>query len=189
MEKDAVASSAVSTVSRARLEFLVDGIFAIAMTILVLELKVPEIADRHSRVELVTALGHHAGTFISYLLSFVMLGILWHSHNRHYRHFQRITTRMLILTLAQVAMAAFFPFCAALFGRYPTNPVSIMFYVGCVMVYQWAALLAWLAAGRAGALDPQLPPAESARLRKRNLTGCIVATGLFAGSLLRAIVQ
>ena len=63
----------VPIISRSRLEFLVDGVFAIALTILVLELKVPELADRRSVPELGQALAHEAPTFLSYLGGFVLL--------------------------------------------------------------------------------------------------------------------
>jgi uncharacterized membrane protein len=176
-----------AAVSRARLEFLFDGIFAIAMTILVLELRVPELADRHSVAELARALAHHGATFFSYLLSFAMLGILWHSHNRQYRHVQHVTTGMFALHLVQLAMAAFFPFCAALLGRYPTNLGAQVAYVGCVTVYQWGSLLGWLAARRAGALAPHLTEADYRRYRKGNLVGCAICTAVFLSDLLRAL--
>jgi len=186
MEHETTGPSAF-VVSKARLEMLFDGIFAIAMTILVLELKVPELADRHSVAELGHALGHHAATFVSYLVSFLMLGVLWYRHNQHYRHLQHVSASMLALHLVQLAMAAFFPFCAALMGRYPTNRLSLVFYTGCIMVYGWAALLGWLAAERAGAIAPQLAPADHRRHRRRNVRGALVTTGLFAYSLAMAL--
>jgi uncharacterized membrane protein len=119
-------------VSKDRLEFVVDGIFAIAMTLLVLDLKVPELADRHSTSELAHGLLHLASGFVSYLLSFFMLGMFWTTHNVWYRHLERITRGVLALQLFQMAVAAFFPFCAALFGRYPTNALAVVVYLGCV---------------------------------------------------------
>ena len=181
------SDSSAFVVSKARLEMLFDGIFAIAMTILVLELKVPELADRHSVAELAQALGHHAATFASYLLSFLMLGILWYRHNQHYRHLQHVTKGMLALHLVQLAMAAFFPFCAALMGRYPTNRLSLVFYTGCIMVYSWGALAEWVVAGRAGAITPQLATAIRRRHRGRNVRGALVTTTLFAYSLAMAL--
>ena len=65
------APSPISIISRNRLEMLCDGIFAIAMTILVLELKVPELVDRHSAAELAQSLERNRATFISYLLGFL----------------------------------------------------------------------------------------------------------------------
>jgi uncharacterized membrane protein len=168
-------------ISRSRLETLFDGIFAIAMTILVLELKVPEgLADRHSVAELAAALGHNAATFGSYLLSFAMLGVMWHLHNFCYRHVRLVTRGMLALHLLQLAAAAFFPFCAALLGRFPVNRLSLVFYTGCVAVYLWGSLAGWLLAERSGSLSPQLDAEESRRVRNRLLRGSVIVTGLLA---------
>lgn len=54
---------------------LFDGVFAIAMTILVLELKVPELVAQRSVQELAKGLAHQGSTFVSYLLSFFVLGM------------------------------------------------------------------------------------------------------------------
>src|SRR5215470_10608372 len=92
-------AAAVHVISRSRLEMLVDGIFAIAMTILVLELKVPELTDRRSVWELARAIGRQAPTFLSYLLSFFVLGMFWYRHNMGFRHYRVITAKMLALHL------------------------------------------------------------------------------------------
>jgi uncharacterized membrane protein len=173
-----VEAIATSQVSRARLEFLVDGIFAIAMTILVLELKVPELEDRHSITGLAHGLAEHASTFISYLLSFGMLGLLWFHHNSLYRHVTRITLPMFAMQLVQLAAAASFPFCAALFGRYAINSLAQFVYVTCVAIYMWAGLVSWVTARRSGALDERCGPELYDRLRKGSLRGAIVPTVL-----------
>lgn len=149
-----------SVISRSRLEMLFDGIFAIAMTILVLELKVPEIANRNSVAELATALRHDGPTFFSYVLSFAVLGMMWYRHNVLYRHVERISAAMLALQLLQLAAAAFFPFCAALLGRYPTNPATLIIYSGCMLVYQSAATVYWTMAKRSGSLRASVDEAE-----------------------------
>jgi uncharacterized membrane protein len=173
-----VEATGSSHVSRARLEVLVDGIFAIAMTILVLELKVPEIEDRHSIAGLAHGLAEHGGAFTSYLLSFGMLGLLWFQHNSLYRHFTRITLPMFAMQLVQLAAAASFPFCAAMFGRYAVNSLAQFVYVACIMIYMWAGLIAWTTAKRAGALDERGDPALYDRLRKGVLRGALVPTAL-----------
>src|SRR6185436_12762553 len=102
--------TAVPVVSKSRLEFLFDGVFAIAMTLLVLELKVPELVDRLSIVELARGLAHEASTLVSYLISFVVLGVFWYRHNHQYHSFHAISRGMLVLHFVQLAAAAFFPF-------------------------------------------------------------------------------
>ncbi len=150
------------------------------MTILVLELKIPELADRRSIAELRIALGHSLPTFVSWLLSFVVLGMFWYRHNHQYRHYQRITRGMLALHFVQLAAAAFFPFCAALFGRYPFNPLAGTIYVACIFAYALASLANWTIAERSGSMIADITPMEFKRSRNGLLRGCVVIAALFA---------
>lgn len=178
---------AAPAISKSRLEFLFDGVFAIAMTLLVLELKVPELIHRNSVGEMAQALGHHAPIFVSYLISFIVLGVFWYRHNQHYHHFRVITRAMLVLHFVQLAAAAFFPFCAALLGRYPTNSMSLVVYLSCVLVYAFASLGNWLVAGRTGSLGPEITPAEFLRARKRLFLWCFIVTAFLSLYLVRVL--
>jgi uncharacterized membrane protein len=179
---------AVPVVSRSRLEFLFDGVFAIAMTILVLELKVPDIADRRSVAELATALAHEAPTFVSYLLSFAVLGVFWYRHNQQYHAFRVITPGMLLLHFVQLAGAAFFPFCAALVGRYPTNGLALVVYLGCVLVYVWSSLGIWVLARKVGS-SADLTIAAYQESRNGWLRGCLVVSAVFVLNLIRVLAN
>jgi len=180
--------TAVPVVSKSRLEFLFDGVFAIAMTLLVLELKVPELVDRLSIVELARGLAHEASTLVSYLISFVVLGVFWYRHNHQYHNFRVITRGMLVLHFVQLAAAAFFPFCAAIFGRYPTNALSQIIYLGCIFVYAWASLGNWVVAKRSGS-TAQLTAAAYRHSRNRSLRMCFIVSALFAVYIVRAFAN
>ncbi len=165
-------------VSKARLEALVDGIFAIAMTILVLELEVPQLEDRRSTAELAQALLRNAIGFGSYLLGFLLLGVFWAAHNACYRFIQRITKGILALQLLQLAAAAFLPYCVALVGRHGSvNPVAFVVYMGCIAAYVWAGTLLLSLAWRAGALVPAADIAVFRRI-KRGMLGFSIAISL-----------
>jgi uncharacterized membrane protein len=177
------------TISKTRLEFLVDGIFAIAMTILVLELTVPELNDHNSISELFNALLNHLPTFASYLLSFLILGLLWYRHNSYFQYFHFISQGMLVLQLLQLAAAAFIPFTASLMGRYPTNRLSQIIYLACIMIYLWSSFASLVLAKRAGALNAQLSQQEFLRQRKGLLNGSIILSVLVALYLVTLIVK
>ncbi len=180
-------NSPSSVISKSRLEMLVDGIFAIAMTILVLELKVPELHDRRSTHELMLALARQLPTFGSYLLSFLVLGAFWYRQNQQYRHYRVITKGMLVLYFVQLAAAAAFPFCAALLGRYPTNRVTIVVYYGCVILYGWGTAITWIVAHRTGSMSPELTNELYLRVRKRGLGFSVVLTALFLAYLANVV--
>ena len=179
----------VPVISKSRLEFLFDGVFAIAMTILVLELKVPELADQRSIGELARALVHEASTFVSYLISLVVLGVFWYRHNQQYHNYHVISRGMLVLHFVQLAAAAFFPFCAAIFGRYPTNALSQVVYLGCILVYAWASFANWVVAKRSGSIAAELTEAAYRRSRTRLLRWCLLVSALFAVYLIRTLAR
>lgn len=153
-------------VSKARLEFLFDGVFAIAMSILVLELKLPELQDRRSVPELALALKHHWRTFFSYIISFIILSSFWIGHNRIYTHVKRISKTVLVIHFWLLATAAFFPFCAHLYGRYPSNPLASLIYFGGVIVYLLGMLALVIAAERQKLFDLEIPARDVKKLRR-----------------------
>ncbi len=166
--------------NKARLEFLYDGIFAIAMTILVLELKIPDLEQRRSGAELLRKLGHEFPSFLSWLISIVMLGVFWFHHQRVYRWLERVTRTSFVIHLALMTTAAFFPFCAALMGRFPGNRAAMLAYIGCIWLHVTLLATLWLVAERQKTLSPQLDLSEARRIRRRYLraSAVMIAWGL-----------
>lgn len=151
-------------VSKGRLEFLFDGVFAIALTILVLELKLPELRDGKSVHELGMALRHHGNTFFSYLLSFFLLSGFWFSHNQIYAKLRRINTTALIIHFWLLALAASFPFCSHLFGRYTGNPLASLVYFGATIFFYLGMLALVIVAKKQKLFDPEIPSGDIRKL-------------------------
>lgn len=161
-------------ISKHRLEALVDGVFAIAMTILVLEIKVPELVNHRSMAELLERLHHAWPTLAAYFISFFLLGLFWFWHHRIISKILRVDIPVFALTLLFLALVSFLPFAAALMGRYPTNPVALMIYLptlGLILTSQTANLALAI---RRGCVDPDIPPEEIRQAQKRNLRGCAI---------------
>lgn len=159
-------SAFTTTISKGRLEFLFDGVFAIALTILVLELKLPELADRRSASELGRALLHHWRTFLSYIISFVILSGFWIGHNTLYARLARITKAILAIHVWLLIWAAFIPFCAHLLGRYPGNPVSQAVYLTTAFAYSAGLLALICVADRQKAFAASVSAVDVRRLRR-----------------------
>ncbi len=114
--------------SKHRLEALADGIFAVAMTLLVIELKIPESAHVHTEPELKHALIDLIAKFISWIISFFVLSIFWVSHHRLFHYVRHVDSKLTWLTLIYLGVASMMPFSSALSGEYGGSIVSQIIY-------------------------------------------------------------
>jgi uncharacterized membrane protein len=105
-----------------------DGLFAIAMTLLVVDLAVPVIKDTHSVHDLGDALADDTATFVSFFISFAVIGRYWMAHHTFIAGLARMDRGLIALNLLYLAFIAFLPFPTALLGRYFENPLSIAIY-------------------------------------------------------------
>jgi uncharacterized membrane protein len=114
---------------RERLHALSDGIFAIVMTLLVLELHVPELAEKTSVSELWVALVHLGPIFFSFALSFAVVFGYWRAHIAIVSHFiENIDVRILNNNLPFLFFICLVPFSTSLLGSYPYNQLAIWVY-------------------------------------------------------------
>jgi uncharacterized membrane protein len=97
-----------------RLEAFSDGVFAIAITLLVLELHIPETGGR----SLARALADEWPQFAAYLTSFLIIGIMWVNHHSMFRQITRADRLLLFLNLLLLLWTALLPFPTELIARY-----------------------------------------------------------------------
>ena len=116
---------------RARLEAFSDGVIAILITIMVLELKVPHGADWQTLRPLTPV-------FLTYVLSFVFLGIYWNNHHHMLHTVQRIDGRILWANLHLLFWLSLVPFVTGWMGENHFAPVPTAVY-GAVMLLSGAA--------------------------------------------------
>ncbi len=113
---------------KTRLETLSDGVFSIVMTLLVIEIAVPEILNP-TDAKIITALGHLTPLFVSYFVSFTVLAMFWISHNFFYSSITREVNRVLVLlNMLYLSTIALLPFSAHFLGTYLTSPVATLAY-------------------------------------------------------------
>jgi uncharacterized membrane protein len=116
-------------VKQERLHALADGIFAIVMTLLVLELRVPEIEHPSNR-ELLNVLRDAWPAFFAWVLSFALTYTLWRAHNVLMSSFAKaINPTLVTINLAFFLSVSIIPFSSLLLGRYHESQVAIGFYV------------------------------------------------------------
>ncbi len=108
-----------------RIIFLSDGVFAIVLTLLVLELKVPEFHEKISNETLWQSIKQMQPQFLSFLLSFMFISTLWFTHDQLFRLFDKVDNTLLWLNNLLLLMICFIPYPTALLGRYPDNGVGV----------------------------------------------------------------
>jgi uncharacterized membrane protein len=116
MTDTAIAAS--PQLSKHRIEALVDGIFAVTMTLLVIELKLPEHVQATSSAELLHVLGELAPTFGSWVISFLVLAIFWIGNHRLYSYVRHLDAPLMWYTILMLAGASLLPFASAVNGRF-----------------------------------------------------------------------
>ena len=117
-----------------RLETFADGVFAIAATLLVLELRVPTDAA-HMQQDLVALWPSYA----AYLVSFMTIGIIWVNHHTLLEHCRRADRPFLYLNLALLIAVGIVPFPTALVGRYilsadGATPALVTYGAGALLI-------------------------------------------------------
>ncbi len=107
-----------------RIEALTDGIYAVAMTLLVIDLKLPEGVHIGSEDDLVAALAHLIPRAIAWIISFMVLAIFWTGHHRVFAHVRRADGFLTALNLLQLAFVTLMPFSSALSGEHGSRVTS-----------------------------------------------------------------
>lgn len=124
-----------------RSEALTDGIFAVAMTLLVIELKLPEHGVVHSAADLYRVLADLLPKATAWALSFFVLALFWVGHHRAFAHLRRADATLVRLNLMQLAFVSLMPFSSALSGEFGALVISQAFYSLNMAALGVAALL------------------------------------------------
>src|SRR4051794_34777187 len=137
-----------------RLEALSDGVIAIAITLLILEIHVPDVGES-SPQEVWAALGALWPQYLGYLLSFATIGIFWANHHLIFRFIARTNHYLILANLFLLLGIATFPFPTALMADtlgHPAARVGVLVYSGWFVVCAVAFNVLWLYAVRANGL-------------------------------------
>ena len=111
-----------------RLATFTDGVYAIALTLLVLGLDIGHLADPDSPGALWTALDDLIPDFVAFAVAFVLLGRYWIAHHDVYYNQRGIDRGLMGISLIYLAFVAFLPFPTKLIGVYEGNPVALLLF-------------------------------------------------------------
>ena len=166
-------------VAKHRVEFLADGVFAIVMTLLVLELKVPELPRHVNASGLLHELLQLGPVFFAFFITFLLSGSYWFLHNLSMEFVKHADQKLSFINLGFLFFVALFPFSTALLGHFLGNPAAQATY----FLNQFGAasflMLNWRYARAASLLAPVEPEME--RRLSTQLRG--LAMGALAAAL------
>lgn len=144
----------------ARVEAFSDGVFAIAITLLVLEFKVPHLGPDASSADVWRALAALWPSFVAFLGSFAAILIMWVSHHGLFRMVQRVDTSFLYTNGFMLLLVTFVPFPTALLAEYlgrPGEQAAAAFYCGTFVLLSITFQVWWWTANRRRLLKSHIP--------------------------------
>ncbi len=130
-------------ISRNRLEALVDGIFAIAMTLLVLGITPPVLRDNDATMVLPGVLESLIPEVLLFILAFLVLALFWLGHHRQFHFVRQVDSRLLWINILILIAIVFVPFSTNVAGDYPgVFDAALLFHVnmfivGILFLAQW----------------------------------------------------
>ena len=158
-----------------RLETLADGIFAIAMTLLVLELRLPEPLPPGDLWGHIVDLGPR---FASFFISFIVLGVYWFAHHQTFYFLVRVNRTVVWLNILFFLGATLIPFVASVLGDHPLDPVALALY-GAVLGLLAALgfVIWWYITGDRGLVHENLDPGLVGKVRLWIALGPLISLG------------
>ena len=163
-----------------RLIFFSDAVFAIAITLLALEIRLPDTDELLTNTQLASQLAGMWHEYLAYILSFLVIGTFWMAHHRKYRYIIRYDNRLLFLNLMMLMVIAFIPFPSSIISKYPDRSATIFYALtmataGILLAGNW-----WYASHHNRLIDPNL----DVHISRRQLVAPLVTTAIFLFSIL-----
>jgi uncharacterized membrane protein len=144
-----------------RLVFFSDAVFAIATTLLALDIRLPANSQITSDAGLLSALNNLGPKYLGYVISFMVISVYWFSHHRMFRRIRRYNGRLLVINMFLLMAIAFVPFPTSVMSQYGNNRSATIFYAATMVVVGLLTALVWLyASWRGRLLDHPDTPTE-----------------------------
>ena len=157
-----------------RIEAFSDGVFAIAITLLVIEIAVPHLEEGRT---LLGELVEQWPSYFGYMISFLQIGVIWANHHNRFRFIVRSDHVLLFLNILFLMCVAFIPFPTALLAEYlrGTERATVgAVYAGTLAVTAVLFTLLWLyAAANYRLVDRNLDPSLLRAMTRRYVVGTI----------------
>lgn len=164
-----------------RLIAISDGVFAVALTLLVLEIRVPVLDAIHSENALIEQFVELKEKFLVYLLAFMTTGIFWVGHAAQYKHIEKSDRNLNWINLLFLLFVTTLPFTTAFLGDYTQFKFPVFIYWINILMMGVMLYINWVYAYNKGFINDETKDTVNDPIRKR----IIVAQSLYAfGALL-----
>lgn len=181
-KKQPVSSSAAEANSHDPLEmerivFFSDAVFAIAITLLALEIRLPESEHLLEDGELFAQLTEIWHIYLGFFISFMVIGVFWMAHHRKFRLIKRYDSRLMMLNLFMLMVIAFIPFPSSLISKYPGQTATIFYALTMILGELLLGLIWWYASWNNRLTDLDV------KQRRRQFINPIATSLIFALSI------
>jgi uncharacterized membrane protein len=160
-----------------RVAFFSDAVFAIAITLLIIDVRVPALPEAATADQLLKALGATVPAVFAYALSFTTIGLYWLSHWRRYRLIARVDERAVGLNLVLLGLVAFIPFPTSVIGEHGDLVPAVVLYAFAQAAAGIAGTLTWIDVWRRGLTVPGLSETEARLTALRGFSVPVVMLG------------
>ena len=167
--------------SKHRLEALSDGVFAVVMTLLVLEIK-PELEAPGGEEAVRHLLRHLILPVLTFAMAFFISGVFWQLHHRKFSLLRHTNPMHTGLTLCFLFTVTLLPISVSIFLHAKASGLAQAVYFGNFTLIALPLLLSWLYARRAGLADPADPTGMGAKLTRRIVTTTLMGLLATAGA-------
>jgi len=168
-----------------RLAALSDGIFAVAMTLLVLDLHAPAREIVRDEAGLAHALSGMFPQLVTYLMSFLTLGIFWHGQQAQLNHFIRSNHHLSWINLAFLFGVSLMPFSTRLLADFINYRVALLCYWANIFLLGFVLYLSWRYARYAGLLKQDVTKEVCSAVARR----IVIAQALYAGGAALCLIN
>ncbi|HST04228.1 MAG TPA: TMEM175 family protein [Chloroflexia bacterium] len=193
-------SDVVETKETGRIEAFSDGVFAIATTLLILEIKVPTLNENGQTIEtgkqLIQGLLNEWPSYLAYLTGFLSIVVMWLNHHRLFTLIKRSTHGLMLLNALLLLMVTTIPFPTALLAHYIDSPnvelanVSVLVYAGVLFVLAIAYNILWRYVSHNGRLmDRNADPLAIASITRSYNVGLVLYATALAIAFFNALIS
>lgn len=172
-----------------RIEAFSDGVFAIVVTLLVLEIKVPHFDSGATTADMTRELLHLLPKFIGFVLSFVIVAIFWVNHHQLFHSLERSDRKLLWLNNLLLFWMSFIPFPTALLGEYPLQPVSVFVYGAVLLLASVSFNLMLRHAVKSGLFEDTISEEVLAKSIRRGMIGPVVYLASVLGAFISVYIS